>query len=64
MCCDDCDWTAFLEELDEMQEDEKFEFALDYLEKAAKWVGEHGHVTEKQKTAVENIKRAGTREQT
>jgi hypothetical protein len=56
--CDTCEWPEALEELNELCSDEDYDFANDTLSGIAEWVEERGHITEKQLTAIANIKRA------
>lgn len=53
--CDDCDWEAYLEKIDEMQTDETFDFASDTIIGIHEWVAENEHITEAQKEAIDNI---------
>ena len=53
--CDSCGWEELVEQIDEMMDDEKWEFAQDTLEGIREWVVESEHCTEKQKDAVNNI---------
>ena len=56
--CDSCEWSETLEELDELCEDEDYDFANDTLSGIAEWVEGKQHITEKQLMAIANIKRA------
>jgi hypothetical protein len=56
--CGKCEWWEALEELNELCEDSDYEFANDTLSGIADWVEREQHVTEKQLTAIANIKRA------
>jgi hypothetical protein len=56
--CDSCEWPEALEELNDLCEDSDYEFANDTLSGIADWVEREQHVTEKQLTAIANIKRA------
>jgi len=60
--CNFCDWRGLVETIDEMLLNEAYQFAEDTLNGIEDWVGERSHCTEKQKEAVENIKRSKTRE--
>ena len=53
--CDFCDWEELLDEIDEMLEEEIYEFAVDTLEGIRDWVSDNEHCTEAQKDAVKNI---------
>ena len=52
----DSPWEALLEELDDMLEDDRYEWAEETLEGIRGWVAENKHCTEKQQTAVANIR--------
>lgn len=54
--CDSCDWETVLSAVNEMLDDEDYEFAFDTLGGIVEWIEEHKHVTEKQKDAVQNIR--------
>ena len=56
--CNTCEWPEALEELDELCSDEDYGFANDTLAGIAEWVEKNKHITEKQLTAIANIKRA------
>jgi hypothetical protein len=56
--CDSCEWPEALEELNELCENSDYDFANDTLSGIAEWVEEKHHITEKQLTAIANIKRA------
>ena len=56
--CQSCEWSEALEELNELCSDEDYEFANNTLSGIAEWVEEKKHITEKQITAIANIKRA------
>lgn len=53
--CISCDHDNYLEQIDDMLSDERFDFASDTLEGIRDWVAEKLHITEKQKEAVDNI---------
>ena len=53
--CQNCEWEELLEDVDEMMDNEKYEFASDTLEGIRDWVAEKEHCTESQQNAVENI---------
>jgi hypothetical protein len=57
--CQSCEWPEALDELNDLCEDSDYEFANDTLSGIAEWVEEKHHVTEKQLTAIANIKRSG-----
>jgi len=59
--CDTCDYEAALEEIDEMLDDERFEFAEDTLTGIKDWVKHKEHITPKQWEAVNNIRKGGER---
>jgi hypothetical protein len=54
--CDACEWEDQLEELNDLCSDSDYEWANDTLSGIAEWVEEHGHVTDRQLDAIENIK--------
>jgi len=56
--CQSCELSEALEELNELCSDEDYEFANNTLSGIAEWVEEKKHITEKQITAIANIKRA------
>jgi len=56
--CESCEWKETLEELNDLCEDSDYEFANNTLAGIAEWVEEKHHITEKQLTAIANIKRA------
>ena len=58
MCCQSFEWSEVLEELNDLCEDSDYDFANDTLSGIAEWVEEKKHITEKQLTAIANIKRA------
>ena len=53
--CEYCEFEDFLETIDEMMEESKYEFAMETIEGIKEWVLEHGHCTKKQKEAIKNI---------
>ena len=56
--CQSCEWEETLKVLEELCEDSDYDFANDTLSGIAEWVEEKKHITEKQLTAIANIKRA------
>jgi hypothetical protein len=54
--CDSCEHEEVLEELNDLCADPDYEWANDTLSGIAEWVEEHGHVTDRQLSAIENIK--------
>jgi len=56
--CKNCEWDEVMEDIDEMLEDEDYEFATDTLESIRGWVLDNEHVTDGQKDAVGNIRRS------
>ena len=50
--CSNCSRQEFLEEIEELSADERYEFAAGTLEGIYKWVEESGHATDNQKKAV------------
>ena len=59
--CDNCEWKEALEELNELCEDADYDWANETLSGIAEWVEEKKHITDKQLSAIENIKGAGER---
>ncbi len=53
--CDDCKWESLIVRIDEILEDENFEFAQETLEGIRSWVEEKEHCTDRQRDAVESI---------
>lgn len=56
--CDTCEWEDALEELNDLCEDTRFEWANDTLSGIAENVENRKHITEKQVNAIANIKDA------
>ena len=56
--CKSCGWEDLIEQIDELLEDDDYEFALDTLEGIRAWVAENEHCTENQQQAIENIANA------
>jgi hypothetical protein len=56
MCCDSCEHEEVLEELNDLCADPDYEFANDTLSGIAEWVEDKKHVTDRQLSAIENIK--------
>lgn len=54
--CDKCGWEELLETIEEMLEDDTYEFAADTLEGIEEWVNDNEHCTPRQEEAVENIR--------
>lgn len=54
--CQNCNWESVAEGIEEMVEDDDFEFALKTLEGIQDWIIENQHVTENQEEAVSNIR--------
>ena len=54
--CSNCSWQEFLEEIEELSADERYEFAAGTLEGIYNWVEESEHATDNQKKAVANIR--------
>ncbi len=57
--CGSCGFQESITELEELVEDEKYQWALDTLQGILDNVIDFGHITDRQKIAVANIK--GTR---
>ena len=53
--CDCCDWEELVTDIDEMLEEEDYEFATDTLEGIRGWIVDNEHCTDNQKDAVKNI---------
>lgn len=56
MCCSSYDFEGLLEEIEDLQTDETYEFASETLSGIYAWVEEAYHCTPSQKAAVENIR--------
>ena len=54
--CENCNWEDLVGDLDELLDEERYEFAGDTLEGIREWVVKNEHCTEAQKQAVQNIK--------
>ena len=54
--CNRCEWEELLEDIDELIDEPKYEFAQDTLEGIQEWVSDEEHCTEAQRNAVENIR--------
>ena len=54
--CDTCSWENYLEEIEEIVEDERYEFASDTLRGIHEWVESNEHITEGQMIAISNIR--------
>jgi len=52
----DSPWEALLEEVDEMLDDNTYEWAAETLEGIREWVSTHEHCTPKQEQAIANIR--------
>ena len=55
--CADCGWEDLLEQIEELREDERYEFAAETLEGIDEWVNRNEHCTDGQRSVVENIRR-------
>jgi hypothetical protein len=55
--CEDCNWRDKVVELEELLDEERYEWAFDTLEGIKDWAELHQHITERQLEAVENITR-------
>ena len=53
--CDESDWEQLIEQIDELLDDERYEFATDTLEGIREWVSTKEHCTENQQQAVQRI---------
>ena len=56
--CDVCGWEDLVQFIDELLEEEDYEFASDTLEGIKEWVIDNEHCTEAQLEAVDNIERS------
>jgi len=56
--CQSCEWEETIKELSGLCDDEDYEFAFETLSGIMEWIENKHHVTEKQLTAIANIKRA------
>lgn len=54
--CTDCDFEDTLDRVNDMLDDERYNFANETLDSIYSWVDKNDHVTEKQIEAVENIR--------
>jgi len=54
--CKYCDWEDMLATIEEMMDDDDFDFAYDTLSGIKDWVEENHHITERQTEAVNNIR--------
>jgi predicted house-cleaning noncanonical NTP pyrophosphatase (MazG superfamily) len=59
--CSNCSWQEFLEEIEELSADERYEFAAGTLEAIHNWVEECEHATDNQKKAIANIRNSRVR---
>ena len=53
--CEECDWEDLAIQIEEMQEESRFDWAHDTLQGILEWVSENEHCTEGQKDAINNI---------
>lgn len=53
--CSGCDWSDWLERIDDLLEDDDYGFAEDTLLGIQEWVTDNKHITEAQQIAIENI---------
>ena len=49
------DWETALEDIDDMLDDERYEFAIDTLESIREWIAKDEHATDSQIDAIANI---------
>lgn len=54
--CVNCGWEDLLNEINEMESNDRFSFSAPTLEGIGSTVSDKGHCTERQKEAIENIK--------
>lgn len=57
--CTDCDWEEYRDKIESMLDGGGHRWAEDTLEGILDWITDNEHVTDKQKTAVENIESRG-----
>jgi hypothetical protein len=53
--CQECEHERFVRKINDLLEDNRFEFAEDTLRGILDWITGNEHITERQKTAVLNI---------
>jgi hypothetical protein len=53
--CDYCEWEDYVEKIDNMLSDGKYDFAIETLKGIKEWVEDNGHITDRQMEAVDNI---------
>lgn len=53
--CISCEFSSYINLIEQMFDDPRYSFAWDTLEGIYGWVNENHHITENQKTAVKNI---------
>lgn len=53
--CQRCDWEGSLDQIEDLLEDDEFEFAEETLKGIRKWIKENEHVTPSQEQAIANI---------
>ncbi len=56
--CESCDFERWLGVLDDLLEDEDYDWADDTLEGIRGWVDTNKHITDRQMGAIENIQKA------
>lgn len=54
--CSSCEWAELLEEIEELQSEEKYDFAEDTMAGIYAWVEENEHSTVNQVYAVEHMR--------
>ncbi len=53
--CEFCDWEEYHEALEEMLNEDKYEYASDFLEGVYCYVAENEHITDRQKESINNV---------
>lgn len=56
--CENCGWADTLDDIDELLNDKRANFANDFLTSVQKWVKEKEHVTDKQLSGINNVRSA------
>lgn len=54
--CEHCDYSEYLDTIDEMLDNFNYDFAMDTLSSIQEWILDNEHITERQKIAIENIR--------
>ena len=59
--CEECGWADKIDEIDDLLNNKKANFAEDFLSSVKKWVEKNEHITEKQANGIANVRRAAER---